>query len=94
MTNMFAPERFNDGVGGDQFDPEAPLRQSLADASHDGGVIIDAPRRVGGLAQDAEAGLGRVHARTLSAARRSPACSAASTSCARSMSNTSGRATP
>ena len=83
--------RFHHGVGGDQFDAEASLRQSLADSSHDRGVVIDAARRVGGLAQDAHAGEARVHAPAFSGERRNPACSAASTSRARSMSNTSGR---
>ena len=57
------PRCFNHGVCGNQFDIESPLRQSLADASHDRGVVIDPPRRVGGLAQDAHAGHGRIHAR-------------------------------
>jgi hypothetical protein len=68
--------RFNDGVRGDQLDVEAPFRQTFADPSHDGGVIIDAAGRVGGLAQDADTGHGRIHARALSG-QRSPACSAA-----------------
>ena len=85
---------FNDSVGGDQFNAEASLPHGVGDAFHDRGVVIDAAGRVCGLAQDASAGGPAVHASMFSGERRNPACSAASTSCARSMSNTSGRTTP
>jgi hypothetical protein len=32
------------GIGGDKFDTESPLGQSVGDACHDGMIVLDAAR--------------------------------------------------
>src|SRR5260221_2902181 len=82
------------GVGGDKLDIKASRRQCVTDTFHYCAVVVDTPRRGRHLAVDAQAGLSRVHAPVFPNSRPSPARSAATTSPARSISNTRGRTMP
>ncbi len=78
----------------DELDLKVPRSQNRADSIHDGAIILDPARRVILLAIDAPAHFDRHAHGEFSRRLTRPARSAATTSPARSMSNTRGKATP